>query len=207
MSKPNDLLMQARLALTSPPDSVGALSGHELADVAAKVIAASPGGCESSLRESCGRLGALLKQRRRAAGLKQTDIAHRICYSRSTVANVEIGRQTASRDFWLRADEQLGATGELLASFDRLDEQRRALRASHVELPARLLGVGASDPMPYTVGGLTLSIDVTDAGGLRVRIEAARLDLPAVDVVADAVGGARVYSIATARRARASRPT
>jgi hypothetical protein len=36
------------------------------------------------------------------------------------MANVEIGRQTAPREFWVRCDELLSARGTLLAGYDQL---------------------------------------------------------------------------------------
>ncbi|MBT8227084.1 MAG: helix-turn-helix domain-containing protein [Dactylosporangium sp.] len=69
---------------------------------------------------------------REAAGLRQQELAHLICYSRSTVANVEIGRQNAPRTLWCRADEVLHTGGVLAAGYDALrtaDRQRRETTA------------------------------------------------------------------------------
>ena len=45
-------------------------------------------------------LGRQLAASRRSAGLSQVRLAELTDYSRSTVANVETGRQQAPRDFW-----------------------------------------------------------------------------------------------------------
>lgn len=61
-------------------------------------------------------LGERLAAFRRLAGLNQAQLAARVSYSRSTVANTETGRQRAPIDFWHRCDQTLGANGELVAA-------------------------------------------------------------------------------------------
>lgn len=76
-------------------------------------------------------LGRQLAQARRHAGLTQHTLAGRVSYSRTTLANVEIGRQRAVREFWVVVDQVLGAGGVLVTQADHLDaliEQRRADR-------------------------------------------------------------------------------
>jgi transcriptional regulator with XRE-family HTH domain len=68
------------------------------------------GDIEKARRE----LGAQLAAYRRAAGHSQAALATAVRYSRSTVANVETGRQNVPRDFWERADAACRAGGELL---------------------------------------------------------------------------------------------
>ena len=58
-------------------------------------------------------LGRTLAALRRAAGLNQAALAAAVHYTRSTVANVEVGRQNAPEGFWARCDEVLGADGAL----------------------------------------------------------------------------------------------
>ena len=65
-------------------------------------------------------LGRLLARYRRAAGLSQHQLAPRAHYGRSTIANVEVGRQNVPRSFWERADAVLGAGGKLTAQYDEL---------------------------------------------------------------------------------------
>src|SRR5262249_1311146 len=52
-----------------------------------------------------------------------------IGYARSTIANVEVGRQQVPRDFWQRCDELLGAGDRLTTTYDELQavvtQQRR----------------------------------------------------------------------------------
>ncbi|MFY1695689.1 helix-turn-helix domain-containing protein [Solwaraspora sp. WMMA2101] len=74
------------------------------------------------VRRGLGRRLAVLRQ---AAGHTQHQLSRLIHYHRSSVANVETGRQRAPRDFWQRADKLLGAGGDLLAAFDRVESQHR----------------------------------------------------------------------------------
>jgi transcriptional regulator with XRE-family HTH domain len=76
-------------------------------------------------------LGAELAAYRRAAGCTQARLAQRIGYSRSTVANVETGRQHVPRGFWERADNVLRTGGTLATGYDDLDAAtRRDLRVA-----------------------------------------------------------------------------
>ncbi len=59
-------------------------------------------------------LGAQLAACRRAAGLTQTELASLIVFSRSTIANVETGRQHVPREFWGSADTAVSAGGSLV---------------------------------------------------------------------------------------------
>jgi DNA-binding XRE family transcriptional regulator len=58
-------------------------------------------------------LGAKLAAYRRAAALSQAELASLVSYSRSTVANVETGRQHVPGDFWEKADLACHAGGAL----------------------------------------------------------------------------------------------
>jgi hypothetical protein len=72
-------------------------------------------------------LGASLAHWRSAAGLTQAALAPMTLYGRSTIANVEVGRQHAGRDFWARCDVAVGAGGELLSEFDAFEALRSGL--------------------------------------------------------------------------------
>ena len=76
-------------------------------------------------------LGAELAAYRRAAGCSQARLAQLTGYSRSTIANVETGRQHVPRDFWERADAVLRTGGTLATGHDELEAaQRNELRAA-----------------------------------------------------------------------------
>ncbi len=76
-------------------------------------------------------LGHELAAYRRAAGYTQAEFAKLTGYSRSTIANVETGRQRVPRSFWERADAALRTGGTLAAAHNDLDAAaRRDLRAA-----------------------------------------------------------------------------
>jgi len=75
----------------------------------------------ADIRADRGDLGRQLAAWRDAAGVTQVDLARRTCYSRSTIANVETGRQNIPRAFWLQADRELGADGLLVKAFEQVD--------------------------------------------------------------------------------------
>ncbi|WP_233166702.1 helix-turn-helix domain-containing protein [Micromonospora sp. Rc5] len=65
-------------------------------------------------------LGRQLAGWRAAVGMTQAQLAKQICYSRSTLANAETGRDMSVRGFWCDADDVVGANGALLAAFDQV---------------------------------------------------------------------------------------
>ncbi|GGJ78312.1 hypothetical protein GCM10010123_05370 [Pilimelia anulata] len=64
------------------------------------------------------RLGRQLAGYRRAAGHSQQTFAALVRYTRSSIANVETGRQCPPRAFWVQCDELLGTGGMLAAGHD-----------------------------------------------------------------------------------------
>ena len=77
------------------------------------------------------RLGVELAAYRRAAGFTQAQFAKLAEYSRSTIANVETGRQHVPRDFWERADRVLRTGGVLATGYDETETAaRHQLRAA-----------------------------------------------------------------------------
>lgn len=105
------------------------------------------------LAEAWRELGRQLAACRRAAALNQTRLAAAISYSRSTVANVETGRQAAPHNFWVRCDHALDAGGVLVEGWQKIENlktegRKRLLEA---ELSRRqVLDAGA------TIAGLTV---------------------------------------------------
>ncbi|MEU8048388.1 helix-turn-helix transcriptional regulator [Micromonospora haikouensis] len=74
-------------------------------------------------------LGRRLGAWRRKRGLTQDDVARLVHSTRSTVANVESGRQVVDRVFWAQCETLLRAGGELLTGYD----EYRSLDARHQE--------------------------------------------------------------------------
>jgi tetratricopeptide (TPR) repeat protein len=82
-----------------------------------------------AVAEARRALGAELGAYRRAAGRTQAALAKLTGYSRSTIANVETGRQHVPRDLWERADSALRTGGVLASGHDDIEAAaRRALR-------------------------------------------------------------------------------
>jgi DNA-binding transcriptional regulator YiaG len=63
-------------------------------------------------------------------------LAGRVSYSRSSVANAEVGRHSNTRVFWVRAERELNAKGALLAAYDDLEQ---LVQARHTQA-AQALG-------------------------------------------------------------------
>jgi DNA-binding XRE family transcriptional regulator len=82
----------------------------------------------ASLGNAWRALGEQLAAYRKAAGYSQLQLATLAVCSRSTIANVEIGRQHAPADFWRRVDEALDAGGALVMASEKIDA---AVRQNH----------------------------------------------------------------------------
>ena len=94
-------------------------------------------------------LGCQLATWRDAAQESQRSLAGKLPFSRSTVANVETGRQHAPREFWQHCDDLLGARGDLLAGYDQLAaaikrQARTELQQAHAHLRGRRVELSRS---------------------------------------------------------------
>jgi Helix-turn-helix domain len=65
-------------------------------------------------------LGMCLAGHRERNGLKQSELAERLYYDRTSISKIEAGQQPAPQAFWRAADDLLGANGELVSIFDAL---------------------------------------------------------------------------------------
>jgi helix-turn-helix protein len=145
-------------------------------------------------------LGQRLAALRRAAGLNQADLGSLALTSRSTVANVERGRQCGTRDFWTRCDGIVRAGGVLLAESDRVRAlQRRHFREAGYLQPGGVLD--DCDAAGWTArpaaGSTALARDALPPGGGAVPGATApsaaqppsgdvvRLQIPAIRCVLD----------------------
>ncbi|WP_155247126.1 helix-turn-helix transcriptional regulator [Salinispora arenicola] len=77
------------------------------------------------LQDAKQALGRKLRELRKAHGLVQKEVAQLVYGTRSTVANVEAGRQMVDRVFWQQCDTVLKADNGLL---DACDAYRRLQR-------------------------------------------------------------------------------
>jgi DNA-binding XRE family transcriptional regulator len=91
-------------------------------------VAAGQVSLAEELRARHGELGRALKSARQAAGLAQRELARKVGYSRSAVANAETGANRYSCRFWVLCDEVLKTSGTLLSGYN----QARALRIRHL---------------------------------------------------------------------------
>lgn len=94
-------------------------------------------------------LGVQLAATRGVANLTQAQLARQVNYQRSSIGNVERGRQNVPREFWVRCDELLGSAGALTQAYDKIThlirEQRGyAMRAAQAVDTFRLDRLSAS---------------------------------------------------------------
>jgi DNA-binding XRE family transcriptional regulator len=108
---------------------------------------------ESDAIESARRaLGAQLAEYRRAAGYSQTEFGMLAGYSRSSVANVETGRQHVPSHFWAKADEVVHAEGALIALSGEIDAAAMREREEAAQA-TRLYFVGVASDGSTAPGG------------------------------------------------------
>jgi len=139
-----------------------------------------------AVAEARRALGRRLAERRWAAGYTQEAFAPLTGYGRSTLANVETGRQHVPRDFWQRCDQALATAGTFAAAFDDIAagiEHRRAetARAAQAERDARVQqwhadqcpdGDDEAGPMSSLLGSLSAtSLSVGNGPGARVQLD------------------------------------
>jgi len=125
-----------------------------------------------AITEAKRSLGRQLAACRDAAGLKQQELAPKIHYGRSTIANVEVGRQTCSRTFWERCDQALGADGALLRAYEELkglvrEQQADVARRMEEERVAKFGQLTA----PATLAGPLVPRHLVGTVMLRVQVE------------------------------------
>src|SRR6266511_3275007 len=106
-----------------------------------------------AIAEARRQLGRHLAALRRAAGYNsQHDLAPLTFYGRSTIANVETGRQHARRAFWQRCDEVLGTGGVLAAGYDEIEAMMARQRDEAVQAfqanRSGVIGRGQRDDRP-----------------------------------------------------------
>ena len=127
-------------------------------------------------------LGERLAAYRRAAGYSQNQLADLVGYSRSTIANVETGRQHVPGDFWERADEAVSADGALFGGSEEIEAaaRRELLAGAHNTRPVLLTRAGSEVPDPIrdrdeptgsagAAGGGVRWVDVMAAAAAQAR--------------------------------------
>lgn len=126
-----------------------------------------------AVTDACRAAGRSLAAYRRGAGMNQEQLAARIGYGRSSVANVETGRQRAARAFWERCDAELDAGGALVRGYDELEALvREHHRARAVEEgPVRRRDATKLIAMLSMVGAEPLLDSVERIGLDRTRVD------------------------------------
>lgn len=119
-------------------------------------------------------LGQQLAHYRQAAGLNQHQLAPLTNYVRSTVANVEVGRQNVTRDFWQRSDELLHANGALLQGYDQLQALVARQRWAAAQREARQMAVGDLGRWATTTDRKGRSVTMVDVEAMRELTHAFR---------------------------------
>jgi hypothetical protein len=128
---------------------------------------------KEQIAEARRDLGRCLADAREAVGWSQSDLAHQINYSRSTVAGAETGAGKAARSFWEECDQRLNCQGHLLTDYDRLQEltlaYRRQVELSRRRQPSRAPRPASPDVSdPYAFRQAPAS--AASLGGLRQQL-------------------------------------
>lgn len=157
-------------------------------------------------------LGRQLAAYRKAANYSQHQLAPLVGYGRSTVANVEVGRQQVPRAFWLRCDELLGAGDRLTTTYDELQavvtQQRRTAAELEVHA-ATATGLWIGSPNADSANRLSYAVqhpdrtDLVAVAQLRERVRRITADYdtsPSVTLVAAA---SQLQNLAAGLRERA----
>jgi len=140
-------------------------------------------------------LGAQLAAFRAESRWSQHDLARRVLASRSSIANIETGRQSAPMDFWQAADRALNGDGVLVKAALHLADAQRALAVqTAAQRFAENAALSCADP-----DRCACSIVVARWSGRETRAlrEALRLDV---------AGFARALHLATTRVLAWERP-
>jgi transcriptional regulator with XRE-family HTH domain len=117
-------------------------------------------------------LGKSLAGHRERNGLKQSELAERLYYDRTSISKIETGQQPAPQAFWCAADELLDADGELVAMFDALTAAKAAAGQADRQTEGRL----GDQPADVLAGALAAVILPVARSSNRVRSTSACVD-------------------------------
>lgn len=119
----------------------------------------------SEIAQARRALGRQLADYRRAAGFSQHQLAPHTLYGRSTIANVEIGRQNAPRDFWQRCDRALKTQGALERGHGELERLVARRRREVAGFKSAVTDSGSSSYFrPHDIRSLTHAMLHSPAG-------------------------------------------
>lgn len=156
-------------------------------------------------------LGRRLAACRRAAGLTQEQLAKQIMVSRSTIGNVETGRQHCDAAFWSAADQAVHAGGSLVVAHEELEDAARRARAGEVltakvpsEIVLPIIYPPAQQPPSVVLGAVPAhpggtGMDMVAAAAAQARDHAAHAAITGIgpgtveQLTADVVRLSRAY--------------
>jgi transcriptional regulator with XRE-family HTH domain len=100
-------------------------------------------------------IGTALAAYLEASPLSQSDLARVTGYHRTSISHVQAGRQFPEREFWEKADNALGAGGELVVHYNNVCDQKVA---------QSLKGVAGSNPngVRYAIGSAPIDVDYVE---------------------------------------------
>jgi transcriptional regulator with XRE-family HTH domain len=127
----------------------------------------------SQADEAWRALGRQLSACRKAAGLSQERLARLADYSRSTVANVETGRQRVGADFWARCDDVLGTVDALRRAFGEVQLAEQSEREQAV-IQARYDSLAATAGHPGSYSDAAGRTEDADDAQFALEIGSAR---------------------------------
>ncbi|MFI9485366.1 helix-turn-helix domain-containing protein [Promicromonospora sp. NPDC052451] len=125
-------------------------------------------------------LGLMLADLRDAKGWSQQQLITegQVRSSRSSIANTETGRQFPDERFWAECDRALGAQGELLAAYHKVNEAIEAQRQSDVQAArSRLSGQHTTwmvDARGATASDVSVQVSPPQVGPTDEVVEATR---------------------------------
>lgn len=148
----------------------------------------------NELRRSLGRRLATL---RRDAGATQEKLAREAGLSRSSVKNIEGGRQGAARSFWELADRLFAADGELVSGFDELAVQSSRSKAGKF---AAIKAIDLVEDLFDRPADQMMSGAFTDARSAAFRWLVSRSTTPVASKGLGRVGDADVAALLVSRQ-------
>ncbi len=127
-------------------------------------LAPTAGGQTTEHQDTWVDLGAQLAACRNEAGYTQGEFALLIYSSRSTIANVETGRQRANRNFWLSCDTACGTDGLLVRGYDRISCEAARKRIEDRQVRVASAPVVAQEPVWDSAA--SAEVDLAPVNGL-----------------------------------------
>jgi DNA-binding XRE family transcriptional regulator len=106
----------------------------------------------SEVTDGWRALGRRVARIRKACGYTQDTLGEALDYTRSSIANIETGKQQPPRELWVTFDKMFSAEGTLVAEYDRLKVLQRADQEARAEHAAAILsGAIQQEELPEDV--------------------------------------------------------